>query len=171
MRHIKCVLVGDSSSGKSEMINAYLQQKYPTSYRPQKYDNYALVVQLNGEDYSLDVFDTPDFDDCLRVLSYPNTDVFLVCFNVADSVSRESVRTEWLAEIVGYFEAETKPTPPCLLVGTQIDLLSEWTSENGRMMAREIGAVKYIGCSAKTRVRSFRLIYDSTIFLILVFIY
>lgn len=160
MRHIKCVLVGDSSSGKSEMINAYLQQKYPTSYRPQKYDNYALVVQLNGEDCSLDVFDTPDFDDRLRVLSYPNTDVFLVCFNVADAVSRETVRTEWLPEIVGYFADETKPTPPYLLVGTRVELVSsEWTSEHGRMMAKEIGAVKYVGCSAKTRVRRLRLIY------------
>lgn len=60
----------------------------------QVFDNYAVTVMIGGEPYTLNLFDTAwqeDYDR-LRPLSYPQTDVFLVCFSVVGPASFENVR-------------------------------------------------------------------------------
>ncbi|XP_061646852.1 rho-related GTP-binding protein RhoQ isoform X2 [Phyllopteryx taeniolatus] len=55
--------------------------------------------------------------DRLRPLSYPMTDVFLICFSVVNPASFQNVREEWVPELQEY-----APNVPYLLIGTQIDL-------------------------------------------------
>ncbi len=55
--------------------------------------------------------------DRLRPLSYPQTDVFLVCFSVTSPASFENVKEKWFPEVHHHC-----PGVPCLIVGTQIDL-------------------------------------------------
>lgn len=83
----------------------------------QVFDNYAVTVMIGGEPYTLGLFDTAgklrmvtfrvmwtalnedssclagqeDYDR-LRPLSYPQTDVFLVCFSVVSPSSFENVK-------------------------------------------------------------------------------
>ena len=51
---------------------------------------------IDGEPHILGLFDTAgqeDYDhDRLRPLSYPETDVFLVCFSIANPTSFESTK-------------------------------------------------------------------------------
>lgn len=49
---------------------------------------------IGGEPYTLGLFDTAGQEDYdrLRPLSYPQTDVFLVCFSVVAPASFENVR-------------------------------------------------------------------------------
>lgn len=49
---------------------------------------------IGGEPYTLGLFDTAGQEDYdrLRPLSYPQTDVFLVCFSVVAPASYENVR-------------------------------------------------------------------------------
>ena len=58
------------------------------------FDNYAVTVMIGGEPYTLGLFDTAGQEDYdrLRPLSYPQTDVFLVCFSVVTPSSFENVR-------------------------------------------------------------------------------
>lgn len=98
--------------------------------------------------------------DRLRPLSYPQTDVFLVCFSVTSPASFENVKEKWFPEVHHHC-----PGVPCLIVGTQIDLRDDSqvleklqrqkqrpiTSEQGERLARELGAVKYVECSALTQ--------------------
>ena len=98
--------------------------------------------------------------DRLRPLSYPQTDVFLVCFSVTSPASFENVKEKWFPEVHHHC-----PGVPCLIVGTQIDLRDDSqvieklarqkqrpvTSELGERLARELGAVKYVECSALTQ--------------------
>lgn len=60
----------------------------------QVFDNYAVTVMIGGEPYTLGLFDTAGQEDYdrLRPLSYPQTDVFLVCFSVNQPSSFENVR-------------------------------------------------------------------------------
>ena len=58
------------------------------------FDNYAVTVMIGGEPYTLGLFDTAGQEDYdrLRPLSYPQTDVFLVCFSVISPASFENVK-------------------------------------------------------------------------------
>ena len=60
----------------------------------QVFDNYAVTVMIGGEPYTLGLFDTAGQEDYdrLRPLSYPQTDVFLVCFSVISPASFENVK-------------------------------------------------------------------------------
>lgn len=74
---------------------------------------------IGGEPYTLGLFDTAGQEDYdrLRPLSYPQTDVFLVCFSVVSPSSFENVKEKWVPEITHHCQKT-----PFLLVGTQIDL-------------------------------------------------
>merc|ERR1719187_2647882 len=74
---------------------------------------------IGGEPYTLGLFDTAGQEDYdrLRPLSYPQTDVFLVCLSVVSPSSFENVREKWVPEITHHC-----PKTPFLIVGTQIDL-------------------------------------------------
>ena len=98
--------------------------------------------------------------DRLRPLSYPQTDVFLVCFSVTSPASFENVKEKWFPEVHHHC-----PGVPCLIVGTQVDLRDDpqvmeklqrqkqrpVAPEQGERLARELGAVKYVECSALTQ--------------------
>ena len=55
--------------------------------------------------------------DRLRPLSYPQTDVFLVCYSVVNPASFDNVRAKWSPEI-----KHNNPETPVVLVGTKLDL-------------------------------------------------
>ena len=119
---------------------------------------------VDGKTISLGLWDTAGQEDYdrLRPLSYPQTDVFLVCFSVTSPASFENVKEKWFPEVHHHC-----PGVPCLIVGTQIDLRDDSqvleklqrqkqrpvTSEQGERLARELGAVKYVECSALTQFK------------------
>jgi GTPase SAR1 family protein len=88
--------------------------------------------------------------------------VFLVCFSVTSPASFENVREKWFPEVHHHC-----PGVPCLIVGTQVDLREDTSvkdklakqrmapvkREDGERMARELGAVKYVECSALTQYK------------------
>jgi len=87
----------------------------------------------------------------LRPLSYPMTDCFLLCFDVSKEDSLSNVRYKWKKEVEHY-----APGIPMLLVGLKVDLRDEKEGkarisyEMGVSAAVEIGAARYVECSAKT---------------------
>jgi len=124
----------------------------------------AHVSRIGDEPYTLGLFDTAGQEDYdrLRPLSYPQTDVFLVCFSVTSPASFENVREKWFPEVHHHC-----PGVPCLIVGTQVDLRDDAAvrdkllkqrmqpvrREDGERMAKELGAVKYVECSALTQYK------------------
>uniref|UniRef100_A0A8C5ZH50 Uncharacterized protein n=1 Tax=Marmota marmota marmota TaxID=9994 RepID=A0A8C5ZH50_MARMA len=80
MQTIKCVVVGNSAVGKTRLLISYTTNKFPSEYVPTVFDNYAVTVMIGGELYTLGLFDTAGQEDYdrLRLLSYPQTDVFLL---------------------------------------------------------------------------------------------
>jgi small GTP-binding protein len=76
-------------------------------------------MTFDGKPYELALWDTSgsrDYDK-LRNLSYPKTDVFLICFSLVDHESFENVCERWHKEIRHYC-----PNTPIILVGTKLDL-------------------------------------------------
>lgn len=74
---------------------------------------------VDGIPVSLGLWDTAGQEDYdrLRPLSYPQTDVFLICFSVTSPSSFENVTSKWYPEIKHHC-----PDAPMILVGTKIDL-------------------------------------------------
>merc|ERR1712226_1498410 len=109
--------------------------------------------------------------DRLRPLSYPQTDVFLVCFSVVSPASFENIREKWVPEI-----AHHCPKTPFLLVGTQADLRDDpiaieklqrnkqkpISTEQAERLARDLKAVKYVECSALTQ-KGLKNVFDEAI--------
>ena len=76
--------------------------------------------------------------DRLRPLSYIGTDVFLVCYDIANRTSLENVQSKWFPEITHHC-----PGVPFILLALKADLKQEGrdyvTYEEGNQMAKEIG--------------------------------
>ena len=126
-----------------------------------RFDNYSENMQVGGKFISLNLWDTAGQEDYdrLRPLSYPQTDVFLMCFSVISPISFDHIQQKWYPEISHHC-----PGVPIVLVGNKIDLredpntiavlrerrMSPVSREQGLEMAKRIKAVKYVECSAKT---------------------
>uniref|UniRef100_A0A8C0UTK9 Ras homolog family member Q n=1 Tax=Cyanistes caeruleus TaxID=156563 RepID=A0A8C0UTK9_CYACU len=136
-----------------------------------------VSVTVGGKQYLLGLYDTAGQEDYdrLRPLSYPMTDVFLICFSVVNPASFQNVKEEWVPELKEY-----APNVPFLLVGTQIDLRDDPKTlarlndmkekpvsvEQGQKLAKEIGAYCYVECSALTQ-KGLKTVFDEAIIAIL----
>ncbi|KAH8831569.1 putative small GTPase [Flagelloscypha sp. PMI_526] len=152
---MKCMIVGDCTSGKASISVRYWTKTF------QHHEHYEYVpfsdgycgsgtwqTQHGGEDMPR-----------LRPLSYPQTDVFIICFSVTRPSTFHSVRTSWYPEVEHHM-----PGVPKLLVGTMTDLREDAATianlaeermrpisyEEGIEMANILGIEKYMECSART---------------------
>lgn len=87
--------------------------------------------------------------DKLRPLSYPGSDIVLICFSLVDEQSLENTRDKWLPEVQDHLSGV-----PIFLVGLKADLRDEMpdnavSTEKGEALVGEIGATQYWEVSAK----------------------
>ncbi|KAH3732416.1 Rho GTPase [Pelomyxa schiedti] len=158
---MKLLVVGDGVVGKTCLLCSYKNGEFPEKYVPTVFENYIVPTKWNSMDVHLHVWDTAGQDeyDRLRPLSYPGTDVVLICYSTISNSSFESVKSKWHPEIVHYLPNAIK-----ILVGTKIDLrearsidpntgtFEPVTTEAGVALAKKLKMYGYMEVSAKTRV-------------------
>ena len=163
---IKCVVVGDGAVGKTCMLISYTTDCFPGEYIPTVFDNYSAQVMVDDKIASLGLWDTAGQEDYdrLRPLSYPQTDIFLICFSVVSRNSFENVSKKWIPEIGHHC-----PEVPYILVGTKGDLRGdakyageEVSIESIHALAKETGAHLYVECSALTQ-KGLKRVFDEAI--------
>ena len=136
------------------MLVTYTRNAFPEEYVPTVFDNYASNCQVDGITVNLQLWDTAGQEDYakLRPLAYPETDVFLLTFAVDMPVSLENILTVWWKDV----HTEV-PKAQLMLVGTKKDLRDTEpgkkyvTPDEAQRVAQQIGAVKYVECSARTK--------------------
>ncbi|XP_012945661.1 cell division control protein 42 homolog [Aplysia californica] len=166
--HYKCVVVGDGGVGKTSMLLRFVQGDFLTEYTPTDFDTFTVTMAVGNEwaPCSMTLVDTAGQEtyDRLRTLTYSGTDVFIVCYSVADRDSYTNVRSRWLPEL-----KEFKPKVPIILVGTQTDLRENSSKDSsfssasfcpqspshvsykeGKRLAQKVHAEMYAECSALT---------------------
>ncbi|KRX83795.1 Ras-related C3 botulinum toxin substrate 1 [Trichinella sp. T6] len=172
-RSIKCVVVGDGTVGKTCMLISYTTDSFPQEYVPTVFDNYSAPLTVDGMTVMLGLWDTAGQEDYdrLRPLSYPQTDVFILCFSLVSPVSFDNVTSKWFPELRHHC-----PDTPILLVGTKLDLrddqqiiknlgdqgLSPITRSQGNKLAQKLHAIKYMECSALTQ-ENLRQVFDEAV--------
>jgi len=152
-RPLKLTCVGDGAVGKTSFLVTYTTHVFPTEYVPTVFDNYADTVKVDGNVYNVSLWDTAGQEayERLRLLSYPNTDVFLVCYSVDSRTSFNNILTQWIPEV-----RHQCPTAPIVLAGLKVDVRG--SEDDKKMVSRgegvkrskQIGAVKFVECSAKS---------------------
>jgi Ras-related C3 botulinum toxin substrate 1 len=155
MNHIKCVIVGDGAVGKSALCITYTTAAFPGDYVPTIFDNYYPSTMIDGKAVSLGLWDTAGQEDYdrLRPLTYPQTDVFLLCYSITNPTSFANLQNKWRPEISHHC-----PNAPFLILGLKYDLIEGATDHRtiitqaqGDLLAKELGAAAHIQCSALTK--------------------
>lgn len=168
MSIIKCVVVGDPSVGKSSLLSALWGDFPPQHQMTVQSSAHISEISLGrGKKWSFMMYDTTSEDSTmanrLRPLIYPDTDIVLLCFSVHSTPTLSNVKYKWAPEIQHHLKGT-----PYILVGTKSDLRSdpdtiqhveqqgltgrEFISQDlGVETAADIGALKYLECSAQDR--------------------
>lgn len=161
---VKIVMVGDRSIGKTSLQITYESGVFPKEYIPTVFSSYVPTINIDNQTIGVQIWDTQgnsDYDH-LRPLSYPQTDIFLLCFSLVSHKSFLNIKEKWIIEVNHHC-----PNTPCILVGLKRDLRENYDTNNinsemtdahkdqipistieGEKMREEINAEKYIECSS-----------------------
>lgn len=137
------------------------KHRFQREYVPTVFDNFSVTTTVEDEVLRLELYDSAgqaDYDR-LRPLSYPRTEVFVLCFSVVEPELLDKLHTRWLPEI-----AQHGPDVPIVLVGLKTDLradaatlarlaqagLAPVTHAQGEALAKDLGAKLYLEASALT---------------------
>ncbi|KAJ3194953.1 GTP-binding protein Rho1 [Irineochytrium annulatum] len=120
------------------------------------------TVTVEGRSVELNLWDTAGQEgyDRLRPFCYPDSNVILICFAIDSPDSLDNVKEKWISEVIHYCNST-----PVILVGCKKDLRSDLaradelkarglnftTTQKGKQMAKDIGAYRYVECSARTQ--------------------
>ncbi|KAI9822210.1 MAG: Rho GTPase [Phylliscum demangeonii] len=148
----------------TSLLNVFTRGYFPTVYEPTVFENYVHDIFVDNVQIELSLWDTAGQEefDRLRSLSYDDTHAIMLCFSVDSKDSLENIESKWIGEI-----AENCQGVKLVLVALKCDLRESSTEEDedtaagmhrekqmidyheGLEVARRIGALRYLECSAK----------------------
>lgn len=157
----KLVIVGDGACGKTCLLIVFSKGTFPEVYVPTVFENYVAEVEVDGRKVELTLWDTAGQEDYdrLRPLSYPDSNVILICFSIDSPDSLDNVLEKWISEVLHFCQGV-----PIILVGCKADLRNDpntiealrqqgqqpVSTSEGQAVAQKIGAADYLECSART---------------------
>jgi len=160
LSNLKLVVVGDGAVGKTSLLYVYNNGSFPEEYVPTVFENASKDATYKGKSVTLRLYDTAGQEeyDRLRPLSYPGTNIVLLCYSVASRSTFESISSKWAPEVRHYL-----PRVPTILVGLKTDIRDQdegdkpadfdpVKKEEGEELAKKIGASLYMESSAKKEI-------------------
>ncbi|KAG8841605.1 GTP-binding protein Rho1 [Serendipita sp. 405] len=160
LRIPKVVVTGDKRAGKTCLLTRYISETYSNAYTETPLNDHLVEY---GEGQAIILSDTEVYNwemgRTLRLFNYIGASVVVACFGVDDPESLSNVEKIWVPEVRVH-----NTTAPILLVGCKADVrhdqeelrrlalsgIKTISMKEGRAVAKRVGAVAYIECSAKT---------------------
>lgn len=127
MSFIKLVLIGDSSCGKTSIMQQYVNRRFAADFRPTVGTDFlskALVV--DGETVNINLWDTAGQERfrSLTTSYYKGSEVCVVVFDLTNAETFDHVE-EWIDEFKRVCHVETGEKFPICVVGNKADLEQE----------------------------------------------
>lgn len=165
MRDCKIIVLGRAAMGKTCLLIRYTTKDFPGQYIPTVFDNYCANTIIDKTTINLGLWDTAGAEDYprLRPLSYPQTDVFMVCMSVYDpksySLDKTKMWTDNLVHAMAFCQEVllwgNDGEIPVILVGTKTDLRNDdkfkddcYNKEEMENWAKWFKCSGYVECSA-----------------------
>ena len=155
--------MGDGACGKTCLLTVFSKDEFPEVYVPTVFETDVADIEVDGKLVELALWDTAGQEDYdrLRPLSYPDTDVILMCFSIDSPDSLQNISERWAPEVKHFCGQKV----PIVLVGNKKDLRKDQyikkelskmkqepvKSEEGSLVCEMIKAYAYLECSAKTK--------------------
>ena len=139
---IKVTLIGESSVGKTCIINRFCKGVFNTDVESTLGANYSQKkLEKNGQKIRLDLWDTAGQEKYRAIGRHFYKESYIVClvYDITSKESFENLKTIWYPDLKEYGE-EYKIVA---LIGNKLDkfLEEEVSEEEGRKFAKEINAV------------------------------
>ncbi|KAK6486302.1 ras-like protein family member 11A [Huso huso] len=146
-RDIKIAVLGSAGVGKTAMIVRFLTKRFIGDYESNTGNLYSRLVQLEGDQLSIQIQDTP----CIQVngegVRLPDlasrcihwADGFILVYSITQDSSHKAIHS--LHQHIRKAHPDTKP--PVIIVGNKSDLLHarQVQTSEGIQLASELGAV------------------------------
>ncbi len=81
------------------VLNCFITERLPGHYVPTVFDNYYKDAMVNGKPVKLELWNLMLQEYNKRQMSYPQTDVLLICFSLVKPELFKSVHEKWLPEV------------------------------------------------------------------------
>lgn len=148
---LKVIVIGDEQCGKTSLLNAFVHHEF-NSDRARIFSDEVMSIRFGGKHYEFVIWDLSGCEkyDGLRYEFYQDADFFLICYDISNRESFESVFENWVMEV-----AQEASQTPFIVVGCKQDTRNDCAQsmtvpkEEAERTALEWGAKEYVECSAK----------------------
>ncbi|KAF7284793.1 hypothetical protein GWI33_021552 [Rhynchophorus ferrugineus] len=148
----KVIIIGDTSVGKTCLINRYCNKIFDTNYKATIGVDFQIEkFVILGVPYSLQIWDTAGQERFQSIAQsyYRGAHAIVVCFDLSNYESLMHAK-KWLKEALN---ANTNQSPFIFLVGSKKDLINNFTYKNIKTdavkLAKELNA-EFWGVSSKS---------------------
>ena len=156
---VRVALVGDAACGKTALAVKFTQNLFLDYHSPTEYvEDFSGEIDTRKGRCNLTILDTSSTNEAVRKLAYECSNVVVVCFDLTDSETLESIESKWVPELT-----KTCHGVPFIIAGCKRDEMCDGPegcdcggtccnlgeAELTALLSRT-GASAYIDCSALT---------------------
>jgi Ras-related protein Rab-1A len=120
---IKCLIIGDSGTGKSSLMVRFTDDVFSASYISTIGVDFKLkTINYRNKNFKIQIWDTAGQDRFRTITSsyYRGANAVIICYDITDRITFSNIY-KWIEEV----ERFSLSTPLMILCGTKNDLESE----------------------------------------------
>lgn len=124
---IKTIIIGDSYSGKTTILNKYINKNYNNLFMATiGVDYYKTQIIKNGDNYKFAIWDTSGQEKFNSIISsyYRDIGVAIIVFDLTNYESFKNIKS-WVDVISQYQDDEGKEEIIKIIVGNKNDLVKD----------------------------------------------